>query len=153
MANTYTKIHIHVVFAVKYRDAVLAKSWRPELYKYITGIVQNYNHKMLQINGVEDHVHLLIGLRPTQALSDLIKKVKEDSSTWINKKGFIRAKFRWQAGFGAFSHSPSQVPKVIDYIQRQEEIHKKKSFREEYLKMLNDFEVDYDERYIFKDLE
>ncbi|MEM6687315.1 MAG: IS200/IS605 family transposase [Bacteroidota bacterium] len=151
--NTYTQIHIHTVFAVKYREAVIDKSWKDNLYKYMTTVLQNYGHKMLQINGVADHVHLLFGLRPKQALSDLVAEVKESSSRWINQEKLVLGKFAWQDGFGAFSHSRSQVPQVIRYIQNQEAHHSKVSFREEYLEMLQKFEVDYDERYIFKDLE
>ncbi len=152
MANTYTQIHIHAVFAPKYREAVLDKSWRPDLYRYITGIVQNYGHKMLQINGMYDHVHMLFGMRPVQSLSKLMQQVKEDSSNWIKDNGLIKARFNWQEGYGAFSYSRSQVPQVIKYIQNQEIHHAKKTFLEEYLEMLKAFEVEYDERYIFKPL-
>jgi len=153
MSNTYTQVHIHAVFAVKYRDAVIHKSWQPDLYKYITGIVQNYDHKMLCINGVVDHVHMLFGQRPKQGLSDLMREVKEHSTKWINRQGFIGTKFQWQSGYGAFSYSRSQVPQVIQYIENQEEHHRKKTFLEEYEQILQAFEVDYDERYIFKPLE
>ena len=119
----------------------------------MTGVLQSYDHKMLKINGVEDHVHLFFGMRPKQALSDLIAEVKESSSRWINEKGFLKTKFTWQKGFAAFSHSRSQVPAVIKYIDRQEEHHRKVTFQEEYLKILKDFEVDFDDRYIFKPLE
>lgn len=150
MANTYTQIHIHYVFAPKYRDAILDKSWRSELFSYITGIVQNNGHKMLQINGMSDHVHMLIGLRPAQSVSDLVKLVKEDSSSWINNKRMTRRHFNWQEGYGAFSHSKSQVQRVIKYIQEQELHHAKTSFLEEYVDMLKKFGVDFDERYVFK---
>ena len=153
MANTYSQIHIHYVFAPKYRDAILDKSWRPELFSYITGIVQNNGHKMLQINGMTDHVHMLVGLRPVQSVANLIKQVKEDSSGWINNKRFVRHHFKWQEGYGAFSHSKSQVQSVIQYIQEQEAHHAKTSFLEEYIDILKEFEVTYDERYIFKPLE
>lgn len=153
MANTYTQIHIHYVFAPKYRNATLDKSWRPDLFSYITGIVQNHGHKMLQINGMADHVHMLIGLRPTQSVAELIKEVKEDSSGWINENHLVRHHFKWQEGYGAFSHSKSQVQKVIRYIQEQETHHAKVSFLEEYVDMLKKFGVEYDERYIFRVLE
>lgn len=153
MDNTYTQIHIHYVFAPKFREATLEKPWRPELFSYITGIVQNNGHKMLQINGMIDHVHMPIGLRPVQSIADLIKLVKEDSSTWINKKRLTRRHFNWQEGYGAFSHSKSQVPRVIKYIQEQEVHHAKTSFLDEYVDMLKKFGVEYDERYIFKGLE
>ena len=150
--NTYTQIHIHAVFAVKYRDAVIEKQWKDELFQYMTGVLQDYGHKMLQINGVADHVHLFFGMRPIQALSDLMAEVKESSSRWINDKGFVLGQFRWQDGYGAFSHSRSQVPQVIKYVTHQEEHHKKKTFAEEYLEMLKNFEVDFDEQYVFKPL-
>ncbi len=152
MANTYTQIHIHAVFAPKYRDAVLDREWRPDLFRYITGIVQNYDHKMLQINGMYDHVHMLFGMRPAQSLSKLMQQVKEDSTNWIKENGLVKCRFNWQLGYGAFSYSRSQVPQVIKYIQEQEKHHKKKTFLEEYEEMLNAFEVEYDERYVFKPL-
>lgn len=149
MANTYTQIHIHVIFVVKYRNKYIHPSWKDELYKYITAIVQNKNHKVLQINGVEDHVHMLIGLRPTQSLSELMQQVKQDSSRWINRQNLVNGRFSWQSGFGAFSYSTKELPNVINYIINQEEHHRTKDLRKEYLKLLRDFEVDYDERYIF----
>ena len=152
MANTYTQIHIQTIFAVQNRQSLIQKEWKEELYRYITGIVQNNKHKMLQINGMPDHVHLLIGMRPSQSLSDLMKAVKGESSEWINKKGFTRGKFSWQAGYGAFSYAKSHVPKVIRYIQNQEEHHKEKTFIEEYLDFLKAFEIEFDERFIFKPL-
>jgi REP element-mobilizing transposase RayT len=153
MANTYTQIHIHSIFAVQNRQSLIRPAWEIELYKYITGIVQFQGHKLLQINGMPDHVHLLIGMRPVQSLSELIQQIKQDSSKWINSNRLADGRFSWQEGFGAFSHPKSQVNKVIAYIQNQKEHHKKKSFREEYLEFLEKWEVDYDERYIFKPIE
>jgi len=153
MANTYTQIHIQTVFAVKYRAGLIASPWKDELYRYMTGIIQHYGHKVLQINGVPDHVHILFGMRPNQALSDLMQHVKQDSSKWIDQKGFVLGKFAWQEGYGAFSYSRSDVPNVIAYIKDQEEHHRKMSFQEEYLKYLKDFEIDHDEQYIFKPAE
>ena len=152
MANTYTQLHIHAIYVVKYRDAVIQKAWKDELFKYMTGVLQSYDHKLIQINGVADHVHLFFGMRPKQALSALMAEVKESSSRWINQSGFLQTEFKWQQGFAAFSHSRSQVPAVCRYIERQEEHHRKVTFREEYLKILKDFEVDFDEQYIFKPL-
>ena len=152
MPNTYTQIHIHFVFAVKYRDGVIHSSWKDELYKYITGIVQNNKHKLLIINGMPDHVHILIGLRPSQSISDLLQDIKGSSSKWINEKKFIKARFEWQEGYGAFSYSKSQIKTVTEYIENQELHHQKKTFREEYLEILQKFEVDYDEKYIFHEL-
>ena len=153
MANTYTQIHIHSIFAVQNRQSLIQSSWEIELYKYITGIVQNNGHKLLQINGMPDHVHLLIGMRPAQSLSVLMQQIKQDSSKWINEKRLAAGRFSWQEGFGAFSHSKSQLQTVIVYIQNQKEHHKNKSFREEYLDFLEKWEVDYDERYIFKPID
>ena len=150
MANTYTQIHIHAVFAVQSRSCVIWDSWQDELYKYITGIIQNNGHKLLIINGMPDHVHILFGFRPSQSLSDLMQDIKGDSSKWVNEKKFIRARFSWQEGYGAFSHSKSEISKVADYIEKQQIHHKTKRFTEEYLELLKEFEIEYDERYIFK---
>jgi REP element-mobilizing transposase RayT len=149
MANTYTQIHIQTVFTVRNRQCLIHKSWEDELYKYITAIIQNCDHKVLQINGMPDHIHIFFGMRPKQSLSDLMKRVKEDSSSWINKKGFLKDRFSWQAGYGGFSYAKSEVPRVIRYIQNQKEHHKKETFIEEYLCILKTFEIDYDERYVF----
>lgn len=117
MANTYTQIHIQVVFTVQNRDCIIQNSWKEELYKYISGVIQNHKHKVLAINGMPDHLHILIGMRPTQSLSDLMQDVKGSSSKWINQKRFTKGKFSWQEGFGAFSYGKSQITQVIDYIK------------------------------------
>jgi len=153
MANTYTQVHIHTIFAVKKRSTLIQPLWKDDLYKYITGIIQNHDHKLLAINGMPDHLHILFGMRPTQSISDLMQDVKGSSSKWINEKRFIKDRFEWQAGYGAFSYSKSQISSVIGYIEAQEIHHRKISFLEEYKVFLEEFEVDYDERYIFKDLE
>uniref|UniRef100_UPI00404843DD IS200/IS605 family transposase n=1 Tax=Mariniflexile sp. TaxID=1979402 RepID=UPI00404843DD len=153
MANTYTQIHIQTVFAVQDRQSLIKNEWKDELYKYITGIIQNNNNKVLQINGMPDHIHILFGMRPIQSLSDLMKQVKQDSSKWINNKGFVNGKFSWQAGFGAFSYSKSELPNVIKYIKNQEEHHKTATFEDEYLRLLKEFNIDFDERYIFKSVQ
>ena len=153
MANTYTQIHIQTVFAVQNRQSLIGNEWSDDLYKYITAIIQNNDHKLLQINGMPDHVHILFGLRPVQAISDLMKQVKQDSSKWINQNRLAKGKFSWQEGYGAFSYSKSQLPRVIRYIQNQQVHHKTKTFREEYLTFLETHGVDYDERYIFKPIE
>ena len=150
--NTYTQIHIQLVFAVKYRQALIQKEWKDDLYKYITGIIQNRKHKLLSINGMPDHIHVLIGLRPNQSISELVQEVKSISSKWINENNLITARFEWQDSFGAFSYSKSQIDTVIKYIENQEKHHQKKSFREEYLDFLTKFEVDYNEKYVFKEL-
>ena len=152
MANTYTQVHIQVVFAVKNRSSLIHATWEDALFRYITGIIQNHGHRVLQVNGMPDHVHILFGMKPDQALSDLIKQVKQDSSKWINQQGYVQGRFSWQAGYGAFSYSKSQIPRVVRYIQNQKEHHKKKTFREEYLEFLKAFEIDFNEGYIFKDV-
>ena len=153
MANTYTQIHIHVVFAVQNRECIIGNLWKDELYKYITGIIQNNNHKLLAINGMPDHIHIFFGMKPTQSLSELIQMIKGDSSKWINDKKFLKSKFNWQKGFGAFSYSKSQVSNVIRYIENQELHHKKKTFVEEYIDFLKAFEIEHDEKFIFKPIE
>jgi len=153
MANTYTQIHIHIVFTVQNKDCIISKQWKDELYKYITGIIQNNGHKLLAINGMPDHIHLFLGMRPTQSISDLAQDVKGNSSKWINQKRFVKGRFSWQEGFGAFSYSKSHVDNVIDYIKNQSIHHKKKTFIEEYHDLLEKFGIDFDERYIFKSVE
>lgn len=153
MANTFTQIHIHAVFSVQNRISLISKSWEERLYKYITGIIQNNGHKMLIINGMPDHVHVLFGMRSTQSLSDLMQDIKGDSSRWINENKLVSGRFSWQEGYGAFSYSKSQIPAVAKYIENQQLHHKKKTFIDEYKKMLKDFDILYDDRYIFKAVE
>lgn len=153
MANTYTQIHLHLIFAVQNRRTLIQNSWKDRLYEYITGIIQQHKHKMIIITGMPDHLHIVIGMRPTQSLSDLMQDIKGNSSTWINSNRLVSGKFQWQESYAAFSYGKSQLPKLIEYVKNQEDHHKKKTFFEEYKKFLNAFEVDYDERYIFKDLE
>jgi len=153
MANTFTQIHIHAVFAVQNRMSLIQKSWQTQLYKYIITIIQKHGHKILSIGGMPDHIHILFGFRPTQALSNLIREVKRDSSEWINKEKLVIGKFSWQEGYGAFSYSKSHVTQVTKYIEQQEEHHKKKTFIDEYKKILKDFDLEYDEQYIFKEVE
>ncbi|RFZ91877.1 IS200/IS605 family transposase [Mucilaginibacter conchicola] len=153
MPNTYTQIHIQFVIAVKLREALIHQTFKERLHEYITGIVRNHGHKMIAINSMPDHLHLFVGFRPEQSISDLMRIVKGDSSEWINKEKFTKGKFRWQEGYGAFSYSRSQIPNVAEYIANQEEHHKKTSFLEEYKNFLEKFEVDYDVKYIFKPLE
>ena len=149
MPNTYTQLYIHFVFAVKYRASVIQPEWEEDLHRYITGIIQNNGHKLLVINSVPDHLHLFIGLNPKQSISEIMRLIKGDSSEFVNKKGFTKRKFYWQEGYGAFSNSRSQLDAVIKYILNQKEHHHKKTFREEYIGMLEDYKVDYDEKYIF----
>jgi putative transposase len=150
MANTYTQIYIHVVFAVEGRQNLIPPGHNDELQKYITGIVSSQKHKLIAINNMPDHLHLLAGLRPDAALSDLIRDVKAGSSKFINEKRWMMGRFSWQEGFGAFSYSRSQLGTVIRYIENQQKHHAKKSFRDEYVELLEKFGVEYDRRYIFK---
>ncbi len=153
MANTYSQMYVQVVIVVKFREALIQKSWKEELYKYITGIVTNKGQKMLRINGVENHIHMLLNIQPNIALSDLMRDVKANSTKWINDQGFCKHTFRWQEGFGAFTYSISQIDNVINYIDNQEERHKTKTFKSEYLSLLKNFEVEYKEEYLFDFLE
>lgn len=150
--NTYTQIHIQIVFAVKFRQAQIKNEFKTKLYKYITGIIQQRKHKLIAINGMPDHIHIFIGMRPNQSLSDLVKEIKSISSKWINENKFLPYQFEWQDSYGAFSYGKSQIDSVVKYINNQEEHHKKESFRSEYIKFLEKFEIDFDEKYIFKDL-
>jgi REP element-mobilizing transposase RayT len=153
MANTYTQLHIQFVFAVKYRASLIQNNWKNKLHRYVTGIIQANEHKMLQINSMPDHIHIFIGMRPHQSISSLIQNVKTESSRWIKAEKFCSSQFAWQNGYGAFSYSKSHVQNVIRYIQNQEAHHKKETFLDEYRRMLKAFEIEYDERYIFKDPE
>jgi putative transposase len=150
MANTYTQISIHVVFTVKNRTAFISKDWRDQLHEYISGIINNEGCKSLAVGGWKDHIHIFFGLNPNISIADLIRVVKANSSKWINEKKFINDKFQWQVGYGAFSYSKSQRNNVINYIINQESHHQSKSFKEEYLGMLDNFEVEYDDNYLFE---
>ena len=153
MANTYTQIHIHAVFAVQNRLSLIQDHWKDELYKYISGIIENNNHKLLKIGGMPDHVHVLFGMRPSQSVSDIMKEIKKSSSSWINMKQFVKGFFSWQEGYAAFSYGKSQIKDVAQYIENQQKHHKKRTFTEEYLEFLKLFEIEYDERYILKNPE
>lgn len=150
MANTYSQITIHAVFAVKFRENFITKEWRDELHSYVSGIISNKGAKSLAVGGWKDHIHILVGLPLTTSISDFVGTVKSNSSRWINEKKFVKGKFEWQSGFGAFSFSKSQRDVVINYILNQEEHHRTKTFKEEYIKMLMDFEVEYEEKYLFE---
>lgn len=150
MPNTYTKIYIHAVFAVKGRQSLVSSAWKEELYKYICGIVNGKKQKVYAINGMPDHIHILLSIKPDVSLSDLIKDIKANSSRWINDRNFVKGAFRWQEGFGAFSVSESALDKVIGYIQRQEEHHAKKSFQAEYIEFLERYQIEFDKKYLFE---
>ena len=149
MANTFTQIHIHIVFAVRYRKALISPSWKERVHRYITGIVQNQGHKLLAINTMPDHAHMFIGFRPEAALSDLVRDVKRDSTNFVNREILPGNKFAWQEGFGGFSHSYSQIDSVIRYIANQEKHHQRRSFREEYEGLLREFAIAYNAQYLF----
>ena len=153
MANTYTQIYIHYVFAVQNRLGLIQPHWQNDLYKYITGTIRNKGHKLLTIGGMNDHVHILVSMSPVQSPSDLMADVKRSSSLWINENRLVMGKFSWQEGFGAFSYSKSQIKDIANYIDTQEKHHKKRTFIEEYIEFLQLFDVDYDERYVFKKIE
>lgn len=153
MANSYSQIYIQIVYAVKHRDAIIKAEWEERLYQYITGIVQNKGQKMLAIGGMPDHIHFLIGLKPDCCLSDLLREVKKASNEFINQNKLTPSKFYWQDGFGAFSYSRSQIDTVIRYILNQKEHHKKQTFKDEYLKFLKKYEIEYNEKYLFDWLE
>lgn len=150
MANTYTQLHIHLIFAVKYRAALIKKEWKERLHQYVTGIVQRKGHKMLQVNSMPDHIHLLIGLRPSEALSSLVQIVKSESTKWIREND-LSHQFSWQEGYGAFSCSKNHVENVIRYIMNQDAHHKKQNFRQEYLQLLSEAGIKFEPIYLFSE--
>lgn len=149
MAGTYSQIYIQIVFAVRCRENLLAKAWRDQVHKYIAGIIAGRGQKSIIVNGVSDHIHVFVGLKPSVAISDLVRDIKNNSTNFINEKKFLGKQFRWQGGFGAFSYAHSQIGAVYNYILHQEEHHRKKSFKEEYLDFLKEFKVEYNEKYLF----
>ena len=153
MANTYTQIHVHIVFAVEGRQSIIPQVKKEVLHKYITGIVTQQKQKLIAINSMPDHIHILIGQKPDIALSNLVGDIKTGSTNHINRERWVIGRFSWQEGFGAFSYSHSQLGTVIRYIQNQETHHAKTTFRDEYKTLLDRFEVPHDERYVFKPIE
>jgi REP element-mobilizing transposase RayT len=151
MANTYTQLYIQFVFGVKYRAHLIHPDWEVELHKYMTGIVQNHGHKLIAINGMPDHIHVFVGLHTTQSIAELMRITKGESSEWVNENKLVEGGFRWQGGYGAFSYSKSSLKNVYNYIMNQKEHHARVSFLKEYRAMLEEFEIDYDEQYIFKE--
>ena len=152
MANTYHQIYLQTVFAVKYRMAVIDKSWKHDLFSILGSLINQTNCKTLIVNGVEDHVHCFLGLKPVVSVSELMKTVKAKSSKFINDHNLTSERFEWQEGYGVFSYSQSHVDTVFKYIKNQEEHHQKQTFKNEYLGLLQKFQVDYDEQYLFHDL-
>lgn len=149
MAGTFSQIYIQVVFAVKGRESLIQSEWEDELYKYITGIVRNKEQKMLAINGMPDHIHFLIGMRPSCCLSDLVREIKKSSNEFIKENKFTKLRFQWQEGYGAFSYSHSALDNVIGYISNQKEHHRKQTFREEYMDFLKKFQIEFKDEYLF----
>ena len=152
MANTYSQIYVQIVFAVKYRKAVLDKAWRSQVFGVMGNLINETNCKTIIVNGVEDHVHCFVGLKPATSVSELMKIVKAKSSKYINDHSLTRERFEWQTGFGVFSYSQIDIERVFKYIQNQEEHHRSKKFKEEYLELLKEYQVEYDEQYLFEDL-
>ena len=150
MAGTFSQIYIQVVFAVKGRDSLISPEWEERLYQYITGIVRRKEQKMLAINGTQNHIHFLIGMKPAYCLSDLVREVKKSSNKFVNENKLSRFKFNWQEGYGAFSYNHSQIDNVAKYILNQKQNHSKITFREEYIGFLRKFEIEHDERYLFE---
>jgi putative transposase len=153
MPNTYSQLYVQIVFAVKYRQNLISKNNREELHKYITGIVQNREQKMLAIFCMPDHIHIFVNIKPAISISDLVRDIKTNSTKFINDSNWVKGKFNWQEGFGAFSYSKSHIGNVVNYILNQEEHHKAKTFKEEYLEFLEKFEIEYNENYLFEWIE
>jgi len=149
MPGTFSQIYIQILFAVKGRQSLISEQWEEELYKYITGIVTNKNQKLLAINGMPDHLHIFIGMKPSCCLSDLVREIKKASNEFINKNRFTRSKFEWQEGFGAFSYSYSSVDNVVKYIHNQKAHHRKNSFKKEYKDFLDKYQVEHKDEYLF----
>ncbi len=149
MAGTYSQIYLQVVFAVKGRQNLIGREWKEILHKYIAGIIKGKEQKPIIVNGMSDHIHAFIGLKPSMRISDLVRDVKNNSSKFINDKGFVKGKFSWQEGYGAFSYGHSQIERVYNYILNQELHHKKRNFKEEYLELLKKFNIPFEEQYLF----
>jgi REP element-mobilizing transposase RayT len=149
MPGTFSQIYIQIVFAVKNREALIGREWKDELHKYISGIVRAKEQKSIIVNSMPDHVHLFVGLKPSLAISDMVREIKNNSTNFINERKLVKGKFFWQEGFGAFSYSHNQVESVYNYILNQEEHHRKKSFKEEYIELLKEFNIPFEERFLF----
>jgi putative transposase len=149
MSGTFTQIYIQIVFAVKYRENLIHSSWKNELHRYMAGIISNKGQKPIIINSMPDHIHVFVGLKPVMNLSDLVRDIKNNSSRFINENRWVKGVFRWQEGYGAFSYGHSQINRVYQYILNQENHHRKKTFREEYMELLKKFEIPYEEKYLF----
>jgi len=148
--GSYTQMYVQLVFAVKYREALLTKDIRPIVFQYISGIITQMNHKSIIVNGVSDHIHIFIGLNPSKSISDTVHDIKRSSSLFINQEKLCKKRYAWQEGFGGFTYSRSHINNVYHYILRQEQHHVKTRFKDEYMEFLRKFEVDYDDRFLFK---
>ena len=153
MANTFSQIYLQFVFAVKGRQSLIKKENNEELHKYITGLVQNRKAKMLAVHCMPDHIHFFVGFKPTVLITDFVKEIKVESNEFINNKRWIKGRFSWQEGYGVFSYSHSHIDRVVKYILNQEKHHQKKTFLEEYREFLDNFEIEFDDRYLFKEPE
>jgi REP element-mobilizing transposase RayT len=152
MANTYSQIYLQLVFAVQDRNSLIQSEWNNDLYKYITGIIQNNKHKLIAINGTSNHMHIFIGYQPHQLIPELMQDIKGSSSKWINAKRLSGGKFTWQEGYGAFSYSHSQIDRVVKYIYNQEQHHKRQSFHDEYMQLLKKFNISFDTKYVLHEI-
>lgn len=150
MSQTFTQVYVQIVFAVEWRQCLIDPGHKEEIHKFITGVIRNDGQKLIEINSMPDHMHILVGLKPDMALSDLVRDIKANSSRFISEKGWLRGRFRWQEGFGAFSYSQSQLDSVIRYIRNQEQHHSTRTFKNEYLDILRRFDVAFDTRYVFE---
>ncbi len=150
MARTFSQIYIQYVFTVKGRENLLLKPWRDEVFKYIAGVIKGKDQKPIIVNGMADHVHVFVGLKPSMPAADLVRDIKNNSSNFINEQKYLRGKFSWQEGYGAFSYAHSQIENVYQYIANQEEHHRKKTFREEYMDFLHKFEIEYKKEHLFE---
>lgn len=147
--STYSQMHVQIVFAVKHRQSLIESSWEERLYQYITGTIKKMDQKLLAINGVKDHIHILIGIRPSCRVSDLVREVKKASTEMINEKKLSKHHFQWQEGYGSFTYCKSSLNNVVNYVMNQKQHHKTKSFKEEFIELLEEFEVEYKEEYLF----
>ena len=153
MSSTYSQIYIQIVFAVKGRENLIVKSWSEDLHKYISGIITHKGQKSIIVNGVSDHIHAFVGLKPSMAISDLVRDIKNNSTNFINGQGYLRGNFLWQEGYGVFYYSHSQIENVYNYILNQEQHHHRRTFKEEYLEFLEKFQIEFDEKYLFEGVE
>lgn len=150
MAGTFSQVYIQIVFSVKGRENLISSKWRADIHKYIAGIIRNKGQKPIIVGGTSDHIHAFIGIRPSMAISDLAREIKNNSSKFVNEQKLVKGRFAWQEGYGAFSYSHSQVETVYEYILNQEYHHQKETFKDEYFDFLKDYQIEYDEKYLFE---